>query len=44
MTPGGGQVANERMLADFFNQLLLKKGPAGSTPKQGAPGGTTPKS
>ena len=44
MTPGGGQVANERMLADFFNQLLLKKGPTGSTPKQGASGNSTPKS
>lgn len=35
-TPGGTTVANERMLADFFNQLLLKKGPSGSTPKGAA--------
>lgn len=40
------------MLADFFNQLLLKNGPTGRTPKQGGAaaaagggaGGATPQS
>ena len=39
------------MLADFFNQLLLKNGPTGRTPKQGGAaaagggaGGVTPQS
>ena len=37
-TPGGAapNQANERMLADFFNQLLLKNGPTGRTPKAGS--------
>lgn len=39
ITPGGPAptAANERMLADFFNQLLLKKGPGGTTPKGASP-------
>ena len=36
---GAAPQANERMLADFFNQLLLKNGPTGRTPKPTAPGG-----
>ena len=42
--PGAGGQANERMLAEFFNQLLLKNGPGrGGTPKSGgAPGSSTP--
>jgi len=36
---GAAPQANERMLADFFNQLLLKNGPTGRTPKPTASGG-----
>ena len=36
---GAAPQANERMLADFFNQLLLKNGPTGRTPKPTPPGG-----
>merc|ERR1711990_464379 len=42
-TPGAGGQANERMLAEFFNQLLLKNGPGrGGTPKSGGPPGSSP--
>jgi hypothetical protein len=43
-SPGSGQ-HSERMLADFFNQLLLKKGPAGAanSPKPGTPGAAAKK-